>query len=43
MGTPSSGTPSNDYFYYRCRSKYNVKSGCTNGRGVRADALEREA
>jgi hypothetical protein len=43
MGTTSSGTPTNDYFYYRCRSKYNVKSGCTNGRGVRADALEREA
>ena len=42
MGTTSSGTLSNDYFYYRCRSKYNVKSGCTNGRGVRADALERE-
>jgi len=43
MGTTSSGTPTNDYFYYRCRSRYNVKSGCTNGRGVRADALEREA
>jgi hypothetical protein len=42
MGTTSSGAPTNDYFYYRCRSKYNVKSGCTNGRGVRADALERE-
>ena len=42
MGTTSSGAPSNDYFYYRCRSKYNVKSGCVNGRGVRADALERE-
>ncbi len=42
MGTTSSGTPTNDYFYYRCRSKYNVKSGCSNGRGVRADILERE-
>ena len=41
MGTTSSGTPTNDY-YYRCRSKYNVKSGCDNGRGVRADALEGE-
>jgi hypothetical protein len=42
-GETSSGTPTNDYFYYRCRSKYNVKSGCANGRGVRADALERVA
>jgi site-specific DNA recombinase len=41
-GTTSSGTPTNDYYYYRCRSRYNVKSGCTNGRGVRADVLERE-
>jgi site-specific DNA recombinase len=41
-GTTSSGTPTNDYYYYRCRSKYNAKSGCTNGRGVRADILERE-
>ena len=41
-GTTSSGTPTNDYYYYRCRSRYNVKSGCTNGRGVRADILERE-
>jgi hypothetical protein len=24
-------------------SSHNVKSGCTNGRGVRADILEREA
>jgi len=39
-GTTSSGTPTNDY-YYRCRSRYNVKSGCTNGRGARADVLER--
>ena len=43
MGTTSSGTPTNDYYYYRCRSRHNVKSGCTNGRGVRADELEREA
>jgi hypothetical protein len=43
MGTTSSGTPTNDYYYYRCRSKYNVKSDCTNGRGVRADVLEQEA
>jgi site-specific DNA recombinase len=43
MGTTSSGTPTNDYYYYRCRSRYNVKSDCDNGRGVRADALEREA
>ncbi len=42
MGTTSSRTPANDYYYYRCRSRYNVKSGCTNGRGVRADFLERE-
>ena len=42
MGSTSSGTPTNDYYYYRCRSKYNVKSSCTNGRGVRADALEQE-
>jgi site-specific DNA recombinase len=42
MGTTSSGTPTNDYYYYRCRSRHNVKSGCGNGRGVRADALERE-
>jgi Recombinase zinc beta ribbon domain len=41
-GTTSSGTPTNDYHYYRCRSKYNAKSGCTNGRGVRADLLEWE-
>ena len=40
-GTTSSGTPTNDY-YYRCRSRYNVKSGCTNGRGLRADVLERD-
>jgi site-specific DNA recombinase len=43
MGTTSSGTPTNDYYYYRCRSRYNVKSDCDNGRGVRADALEQEA
>jgi hypothetical protein len=43
MGTTSSGTPTNDYYYYRCRSRYNVKSDCDNGRGVGADALEREA
>jgi DNA invertase Pin-like site-specific DNA recombinase len=43
METTSSGTPTNDYYYYRCRSRYNVKSDCDNGRGVRADALEREA
>lgn len=43
MGTTSSGTPTNDYYYYRCRSRYNVKSTCDNGRGVRADALEQEA
>jgi hypothetical protein len=42
LGSTSSGTPTNDYYYYRCRSKYNVKSGCTNSRGVRADVLERE-
>jgi site-specific DNA recombinase len=42
MGSTSSGTPTNDYYYYRCRSKYNVKSVCTNNRGVRADILERE-
>jgi site-specific DNA recombinase len=42
MGSTSSGTPTNDYYYYRCRSKYNVKSNCTNGRGVRADILEKD-
>src|SRR5215212_1297850 len=43
MGTTSSGTLTNDYYYYRCRSRYNVNSDCDNGRGVRADALEQEA
>jgi hypothetical protein len=41
MGTTSSGNTTNHY-YYRCRSKYNVKSDCTSNRGVRADVLERE-